>query len=1223
MDVDHGRLSTSKESCLHPISFLINCLMQLRHLNQDCPTQRWLDCNRLLDSGWCLTPRWTVIDHCLTENDQSLFFIYNTLHNMSALFHGNDLGWLLHRLNSFPHHRSNMTAYYAHIHYEVDSFVRSKMPHAPSPTMRTCYFGVLYYLSSIQQSPVTYHFIHWDTLAYPPVPNPESCPYGVANHFHPNSSFHNPYTPLNARIQPHHSTETSASNNNNHLPDIAQSQPARDVVLPLPTTDVVPSHSLANEAQTNETHSFATREGPPAIISLNSSYPLPNTPDTSLRSRSVSFVGIPANQAVKHDRQVNHDRPTLSPVLNSHSRQVPRSLLKAMSDDRTPAPNLSDQIESQTHGVAATPTSNHSYQIETQTQGVALPISINNPAVPPVHTVPLCPTDKGTRYDFVFGYASPPEFSTKAIVRDHLALIFPCPNGGWLRKRGERTNIIFACKCPTPTIIRLTLHVVPGLASNINYSVPIGQGIPHNEEPLHLPTDSIAPWEIDIIKGIVKGHTNMQPMVAYGLWTKLCTNHVDSVSRCPDPVPGVPYQVVTKRTLYSTGITFLQFLGFYKYYRKYTRGNKRELVAPPTSVAFLWAYQTEHSFWDHLRMITNKHQFVPMPTESFTSIDHLGEYLHIVPSMIFTIPVESTDLDQMDLPADQKMKAFGSLFCFGLPHLWTLCLFLRENIQHRALLSDFTRFSKMGFHLNEVGPCSHQINWKQKTVITRRKHSLGHQVCPGENGPAVVLYHKSLQKITPRIFSGSQFTASVDSSDQSRAVFKGTIEAHPGILKVPDKVHITRHCVEDVTWRSKMKDKKKFPGRVYNKVKMISLMYGHNLTTKAWELSFKEWNQEGEGVFSDFMQQRNQGPESKYGGGRLNYTASQIMGVRNDNQPSEAWFRLLKGSEASQTPPVVHLSVNFENFLNTELERLFQYDTLHVSRLPSLRSAHGTMIPRDRSIPTLVLAACALLDTNIDQIVRTHDQLKTLCENYNQSGCEKVYIVNGLPRMGKSIQDEDVKEWLRVVYNPNPHVDDYVEYYHQILIGLSLVNPTLDKEEDTITDHPIMVQHQNLPYTCTCREFWDSAICHCSLSVADNVTGLSPVGLNDMFHMVYSNNPGHLKRPGPKRKTHTRQRYKTEPTRFHRHFGLPLDFLDPRFLFLANLTFKQILDLARSRKSNFHGQTQNTLSGNSLMELILEGTRLADTLLECCGMAGTVPSFENANEIGGQVCGHH
>jgi hypothetical protein len=51
---------------------------------------------------------------------------------------------------------------------------------------------------------------------------------------------------------------------------------------------------------------------------------------------------------------------------------------------------------------------------------------------------------------------------------------------------------------------------------------------------------------------------------------------------------------------------------------------------------------------------------------------------------------------------------------------------------------------------------------------------------------------------------------------------------------------------------------------------------------KAWEVTFDEWNQQGEATFSAFMK-RNQGPESKYGGGKINYTASRIMGVRNDN----------------------------------------------------------------------------------------------------------------------------------------------------------------------------------------------------------------------------------------------------------------------------------------------------------------------------------------------------
>jgi hypothetical protein len=86
----------------------------------------------------------------------------------------------------------------------------------------------------------------------------------------------------------------------------------------------------------------------------------------------------------------------------------------------------------------------------------------------------------------------------------------------------------------------------------------------------------------------------------------------------------------------------------------------------------------------------------------------------------------------------------------------------------------------------------------------------------------------------------------VDSSNQSHAIFKGTQEAHHRILKIPDKLHIHHHCaVEDVTWRAQMGDKRKFPGWVYNKIKLISLISGDTLTCKAWELSFKEWKDGG------------------------------------------------------------------------------------------------------------------------------------------------------------------------------------------------------------------------------------------------------------------------------------------------------------------------------------------------------------------------------------------
>jgi hypothetical protein len=76
--------------------------------------------------------------------------------------------------------------------------------------------------------------------------------------------------------------------------------------------------------------------------------------------------------------------------------------------------------------------------------------------------------------------------------------------------------------------------------------------------------------------------------------------------------------------------------------------------------------------------------------------------------------------------------------------------------------------------------------------------------------------------------------------------------------------------------------------------------------------------------------------------------------------------------------------------------------------------------------------------------------------------------------------------------------------------------------------------------------------------------------------------------------------------RLHQHFRFlpPLGFWEPIFMFN-----NKMLDIARDCKSNFHGQTQNNLSCNSLMVLILEGTGLAELFLLHSAATGTAPSF--------------
>jgi hypothetical protein len=866
---------------------------------------------------------------------------------MSTPFYESEQIHLLSRLlDSFPQDASNILPFFGYIRSEVIRFVRYKMPHAPPHFIHICYTNAIRQLSYIKHGPVSIHYLNWDASTshpnhflyldastfpsnLPPICHPNAPPAPV-NYFcyGPVSNVSNnfPAPNLQSTISRHTDSDFPARiqsiNAYAGLPPPSVVCPSNNAELPPPSVVCL------------TTNLSSIQDGPPAVISLPSqqSCPSPRTPTTTdTRSRSVAFG---------HDKEEHSFGHICEPT-----RHLPRSLLPALSNAQ--APQI-DHLHSPP--VSVIPLNPSPALPHIESTSLLVTHNLNpEPAIPINSNVPVLRIDSGTRYELVAGFPPPPEFSSNTKVCDHLSSHFPCPNGRWRRKRAERCHIIFWCSCrPVRNIIRLTLDNDSSLDSCIDYYVPSGQGIPHLDSPVL--GDSMSPWEIDILKDLIIKDPNIQPMVAHGSWTTACAIHLESPSRCPGPVPGIPDFAPTKRTLYSTSTTYIQFLGFFRYYRKHQRACKCDLSSPPTSVAYLWSYQTEHSFWDHLRLITDIHGFEPMPPEHFTSIDHLATHLRIDSSMIFTIPVECSDLEDLDLPHNQKMKAFGSLFCFGLPHLWTLCLFLKLDIQHRALLSDFTRLSKTGLHINVVGPCSHQVNRRSKSRITRRKHSLGLQVCPGEIAPAVVLYHKSLQKLAPRVFAGSSFVVSVDSSDQSRAVFKGTLNAHPDILKIPVKVHITRHCVEDVTWRSKMRDKKNFPGRVYNKVKQISLMYGDTLTRKAWELSFKEWELEGEGIFSEFMK-RNQGPDSNYGGGKINYSASQIMGVRNDNQPSEEWLRVLKGSEASQTPPVVNLTVNFANFLNLELEKAFRHDTLHVSNLDSLRSAHGSMIARDRSVP--------------------------------------------------------------------------------------------------------------------------------------------------------------------------------------------------------------------------------------------------------------------------------
>jgi hypothetical protein len=75
-----------------------------------------------------------------------------------------------------------------------------------------------------------------------------------------------------------------------------------------------------------------------------------------------------------------------------------------------------------------------------------------------------------------------------------------------------------------------------------------------------------------------------------------------------------------------------------------------------------------------------------------------------------------------------------------------------------------------------------------------------------------------------------------------------------------------------------------------------------------------------------------------------------------------------------------------------------------------------------------------------------------------------VHLVNCWPRLGKLIQDENIwDEWLCEGFEPSLQDADYMKYFRQIIISLSLVFPSLNEHGHQNTPFPIIVQHNNLP----------------------------------------------------------------------------------------------------------------------------------------------------------------
>jgi hypothetical protein len=157
---------------------------------------------------------------------------------------------------------------------------------------------------------------------------------------------------------------------------------------------------------------------PPAVISLLSKT-LHATLDTIDTCSRTFDMGSPIPHSLL---------PALSNTQQSHHRPIPNVVLPKQC---LPLPSLPVVPPTLLHEKLTIVSSGIGYEPMT---GYPEPTKSNTQ---PAHEQPIRKVNigKGTRYELMTGFPPPLEFSGNQAVRSFLEQMFPCPYGGWIRKR--------------------------------------------------------------------------------------------------------------------------------------------------------------------------------------------------------------------------------------------------------------------------------------------------------------------------------------------------------------------------------------------------------------------------------------------------------------------------------------------------------------------------------------------------------------------------------------------------------------------------------------------------------------------------------------------------------------------------------------------------------------------------------------------------------------------
>jgi hypothetical protein len=799
---------------------------------------------------------------------------------------------------------------------------------------------------------------------------------------------------------------------------------------------------------------------------------------------------------------------------------------------------------------------------------------------------------------------------------------FECPFRGerqssWVVKKGSIRNVngvsvykSWKCRCPAPYVIRAFVDMSKYKA--IQLQAPVVNGKPQLPHPqgnavleITEPTNPIRDglddegtevFERDILD-FVNATYDEEPLLApTSLWLRIRA-HAD-----------LKKLVTNTDENFRLLVRLMKSLSFFR--RNPTGGSVAEGICDNNS---LLLYKIHNCITK-----TVPTNYVRVHPDTVVDFDHLCQLLNLESEKVYTLALPNAAQQHIQdqhakgvIGAKERDEALGTLIVLRAAHIWTLCLYLKASVQNPnlqkvtldctvGLLADkasLLQISAVGF------------NSDPEKLYIRRQQSL--PMITGlsfERKTIVAACHICLKDISERYFS-VPYDVVTQISDKSKAVVNGYKAVFPSGISQPCRIHIYLWPQKNISMRGSITHVKTTKPRLS--------IFLHRMTSTCRTLVIRRrmfklftdacFDEEtyDEAQLANYLI-RNLGPDSPDWDTGLSRLDIDMVGVSPETQSHETCFRKIKGSEASNQPPLCRMNATLDGMVKRGLPAIMAEDHKRVCRRLQLNLMGGirTIPLMKKPLDPILLCALALAEPRSDVKAYFQGKLIRLVTEFMaplhiQSNEVNCFVCNGIPTLGRVINDERVEQMGGYLSTDTAPLDAstpgnqmrYLDMAQQGLFFVVQVSETVNPHlRNKMVDNPY-----NL-YCHRCFEMQRKSYCFHVLLVSMHCKHIDPA---ELWGTTFASNP----RPATKVKSHkVHQRSRFTGPRFrgiHQELSIPAGL----FTGLDFLASRSIRDLQRLLKLQYRGIELNKfyiseqrLCKSSLLREIVAGTSLGEEI---------------------------